>query len=98
MRIRSCILFALGLTAAGAAEAAPQSGNAFNPGIGLVLNGTWSAYPDGAGHREIPGFMLGDEAGLPPQGFGLGESERGRKSDNYKLFKELFCCYGKAFH
>ncbi|HEX2668840.1 MAG TPA: hypothetical protein VHP13_10740 [Gammaproteobacteria bacterium] len=59
----------------GAAFAAPQSGNAFNPGVALVLNGTWAAYPDGAGHRQMPGFMLGEDAGLLQQGFGLGESE-----------------------
>lgn len=75
MRIRSCILLALGLAAAGAAEAAPQGGNAFNPGVALVLNGTFSAYPDSAGHRQMPGFMLGDGAGLPQQGLALGESE-----------------------
>ncbi|HEX4299969.1 MAG TPA: TonB-dependent receptor [Gammaproteobacteria bacterium] len=97
MRIRSLIALALGLTAlSAAAQAAPQnSGNAFNPGIGLVLNGTWASYPTEAGHRQIPGFMLGDGAGLPPQGFGLGESELDLASN----FDNLFTGFGAlSFH
>lgn len=58
------------------AQAAPQGGiAAFNPGIGFVMQGTYGSYNSTAGNRQIPGFMLGDEVGLPPQGFGLGESE-----------------------
>ncbi|MGH8369950.1 MAG: hypothetical protein ACRESC_03120 [Gammaproteobacteria bacterium] len=56
--------------------AATQGGiNAFNPGIGFVMQGTYGSYASPAGDRQIPGFMLGDEAGLTPQGFSLGESE-----------------------
>jgi len=79
-----------------AADAAPQSGgNAFNPGVALVLNGTWASYPSAAGHRRIPGFMLGDNAGLAPQGFGLGESELDLASN----FDNLFTGFGAiSFH
>lgn len=71
-----------GLCAAGtmvmcvAVHAATQGGiNAFNPGIGFVMQGTYGSYASAAGNRQIPGFMLGDGAGLSPQGFSLGESE-----------------------
>ena len=95
MRIRYILAFALALAACGA-EAAPQNnGNAFNPGIGLVLNGTWTSYPDAAGQRQIPGFLLGDGAGLPQQGFGLGESELDLSSN----FDNLFTGFGAlSFH
>jgi hypothetical protein len=78
------------------AEAAPQNnGNAFNPGVALVLNGTWGAYPDAAGHRQMPGFALGEGAGLAPQGFRLGESEL----DLVSNFDNLFTGFGAiSFH
>lgn len=95
MRIRSSIAFALGLAAAGTAAHAANGGNAFNPGMALVLNGTWASYPSDAGHRQIPGFLLGDEAGLAPQGFGLGESEL----DLFSNFDNLFTGFGAlSFH
>src|SRR5579859_2172700 len=96
MRIGHLLALALGVVALGSAEAAPQnSGNAFNPGIGLVLNGTWASYPTQAGQRQISGFMLGDGAGLPQQGFGLGESELDLASN----FDNLFTGFGAlSFH
>ncbi|HET7921258.1 MAG TPA: hypothetical protein VFM15_00725 [Gammaproteobacteria bacterium] len=75
--------FVLGLPA----HAAPQGGiSAFNPGIGFVMQGTYGSYNDAAGNRQIPGFMLGDEAGLCPQGFSLGESELDLASNIDNLF------------
>ncbi|MDE2195730.1 MAG: hypothetical protein KGJ56_00875 [Gammaproteobacteria bacterium] len=69
------------------AYAAPQGGpTAFNPGIGLVLQGTYGSYASAAGNRQIPGFMLGDGAGLSPQGFALGESELDVDSNIDNLF------------
>ena len=96
MRIRYILALAAGLTACFSVEAAPQNnGNAFNPGIGLVLNGTWASYPTAAGQRQIPGFMLGDGAGLTQQGFGLGESELDLSSN----FDNLFTGFGAlSFH
>lgn len=77
-------LAALGHTAAWAA-AAQNPFSAFNPGIGLVLQGTWASYPND-GPRTIPGFLLGPDAGLAPQGFGLGESELDIDSNIDNLF------------
>ena len=96
MRIKLLLGLAAGLAFSFAAHADPQNnGNAFNPGIGLVLNGTWGSYPTEAGHRQIPGFMLGDNAGLAPQGFGLGESELDLSSN----FDNLFTGFGAiSFH
>ena len=95
MRIRYPLALALGLAAAGGAAQAADGGNAFNPGVSLVLNGTWASYPSDAGHRQIPGFMLGDGAGLAPQGFGLGESELDLASN----FDNLFTGFGAlSFH
>lgn len=69
------------------AHAATQGGiSAFNPGVGLVLQGTYGSYPGAAGNREIPGFMLGPDAGLAPQGFALGESELDLESNIDNLF------------
>lgn len=89
-KLSACLLAGL-VAACITAEADPQNnGNAFNPGIALVLNGTWSSYPDSAGRREMPGFMLGEDTGLAPQGFGLGESEL----DLVSNFDNLFAGFG----
>lgn len=96
MRIQAFLGLLAGLSLPFAAHADPQNnGNAFNPGIGLVLNGTWGSYPAEAGHRVMPGFMLGDGAGLTTQGFGLGESELDLASN----FDNLFTGFGAiSFH
>jgi hypothetical protein len=57
------------------AAAPTANGNAMNPGVSVVLNGNYvgaSRDPDTA---RISGFPLGDEAGGPPRGFSLAESE-----------------------
>jgi hypothetical protein len=53
----------------------PTSQNAFNPGIAAVLNGFYLAASQDTKNAQIAGFALGDEAGLPPRGFSIGESE-----------------------
>lgn len=53
----------------------PASQNAFNPGIAAVLNGFYMAASQDTKNAQIAGFALGDEAGLPPRGFSIGESE-----------------------
>src|SRR3954468_3185144 len=53
----------------------PTSQNAFNPGIAAVLNGFFMAASHDTKNPQIAGFALGDEAGLPPRGFSIGESE-----------------------
>lgn len=67
--------------AAGAPQAAPAGGkapigqNAYNPGIAVVLNGSYAAYQHDPDTARLPGFEMGDEAGLEPRGLSLGESE-----------------------
>jgi hypothetical protein len=53
----------------------PTSQNAFNPGIAAVLNGFFIAASHETQNARMPGFALGDDAGLPPRGFSIGESE-----------------------
>ncbi|MCB1737787.1 MAG: hypothetical protein KDI42_06655, partial [Gammaproteobacteria bacterium] len=48
--------------------------NAFNPAIGLVLNGAYRSVSDPAG-GDVPGFPGGSESGRGASGFSLGESE-----------------------
>src|SRR5438132_14289184 len=53
---------------------AADAGNAFNPKISLILDGNFARYTrDDA--SPIPGFVLGDDAGLLPSGLSLGETE-----------------------
>ncbi|HEX5339588.1 MAG TPA: porin [Gammaproteobacteria bacterium] len=89
MRFRSSarLLAACALAACLSAHAATQGGaNAFNPGIGFVMQGSYGSYASTAGNRQIPGFLLGDDAGLSPQGFSLGESELDLASNIDNLF------------
>jgi hypothetical protein len=61
-----------------ASEPAPQppaSASAFNPAIGVVLDGKFTSYSKNPDSYRMPGFALGDEAGLDPRGLALGESE-----------------------
>ena len=52
-----------------------SSSNSFNPAISMVLNGQFSDYSRDADAYELDGFNLQGEAGLPTEGFSLGESE-----------------------
>ena len=60
-------------SAAPAPAMRPASDNAFNPGIGVVLNGMISEYS--ADESEIPGFPVGHESERPAHGLALGHSE-----------------------
>ncbi|MEO7385914.1 MAG: hypothetical protein ABIX37_03135 [Gammaproteobacteria bacterium] len=60
---------------AAAAAGSGSSVNAFNPAISAVLQGSYNAYSRNPDDAVISGFVLGDEAGLPNEGFSLGESE-----------------------
>lgn len=62
------------------AEAAPasapaSSASAFNPAISAILQGRAATIGGPAGSRDIPGFLLGREAGVGPEGVSLGETE-----------------------
>ena len=54
---------------------AKQSDNAFNPAIGVVLNGTFGKFQRDPNNWQPAGFAIGDEANPPARGFDLGESE-----------------------
>jgi hypothetical protein len=58
-----------------AAGGSRSSDNAFNPATSVVLNGSYNAYSQNPSNAVISGFTLGDDAGLPNEGFSLGESE-----------------------
>ena len=57
-----------------APAAVAQSGNAFNPKISLILNGTYAHYSNNT-PAVVPGYLLGDETGFTEAGMSLGESE-----------------------
>jgi len=50
-------------------------GNAFNPALSVILDGKYAHYSQDPKTYGISGFLLGDEAGLAPQGLSLGETE-----------------------
>ena len=49
--------------------------NSFNPAVSLILNGRYSNNSVSPEEYGLPGFALGEEAGLEKEGFSLGESE-----------------------
>ena len=56
--------------------AAPASSvNAFNPAISAIFQGRAAAISGPDGHRDIPGFLTGEEAGVGPDGLSVGETE-----------------------
>jgi hypothetical protein len=64
----------------------PAAANAFNPAIGVILNGTYADLerdPDG---YAIPGFALGEETGPGERGLALGESELNVSANIDNLF------------
>ena len=58
-----------------AAGRRPVSGNAFNPAISAVVQAKLSSYSENPEDATIPGFQVGGETGLPPEGFSLDETE-----------------------
>ena len=57
------------------APRAPSSPSLFNPSISVILNGNLASIEHDPDLARVPGFALGEEAGLPARGFSLGESE-----------------------
>ncbi len=51
------------------------SGNSFNPAISFILDGKYTSYDNDPEDYEIPGFQLGPEAGLAPEGFSVEHTE-----------------------
>ncbi len=67
----------------------------FNPSISLILGGEYASYDNEPSNYQLPGFMLGDEAGLNDQGFSLGESELTLSSNiDDKFFGQLTLAFG----
>lgn len=62
--------------------------SAFNPDISLILDGRFGAF-DNESDYELPGFMLGGEAGRGEEGFHLGHNELAISANVDNLF------YGK---
>lgn len=65
----------LAIAATAHAAGAGQSGNAFNPSIGLILNGTYGQFSHDPEDYSISGFPLGGESDPGTRGFAIGESE-----------------------
>ena len=53
----------------------PSSAAAFNPAIGVVLDGKGMVSNHNPNSWRLPGFALGDQAKPPPRGPSIGESE-----------------------
>ena len=51
------------------------TGNAFNPAISVIIDGVYASYKNDPEDYSLPGFPLGGEAELAPEGFSLGHSE-----------------------
>ncbi|MES9816131.1 MAG: hypothetical protein ACH255_09185 [Candidatus Thiodiazotropha sp.] len=85
MSLRISIASALSLAIASTAVAEE---NLFNPDISLILDGRFGAF-DNESDYELPGFMLGGEAGRGEEGFHLGHSELAISANVDDLF------YGK---
>jgi hypothetical protein len=54
---------------------APSQASAFNPAIGVVLQGHFEAFSQNPNNYRIPGFALGDATSPGTRGFSLDESE-----------------------
>ena len=54
---------------------ASSNANAFNPAMGVILNGMYAAHSLNPDNYVRAGFPLAGEAGPGPRGFSLGESE-----------------------
>lgn len=72
---------------AGGVQAESRNTN-FNPAISLVLDGRYNSYSN-KGNYQLPGFMLGGEAGRGENGFHLGHNELNMSANIDDLF------YGK---
>jgi hypothetical protein len=66
---------ALPQPAAPAPGYAPTAASAFNPAIGVVLNGHLEAFSQNPNDYFIPGFALGDDTSPGTRGFSINETE-----------------------
>jgi hypothetical protein len=68
-------LLTIGLSAQAYGAGAGQPSNAFNPSIGLILNGTYGQFSRDPDEYAVSGFPLGGESDPGTRGFSIGESE-----------------------
>lgn len=52
-----------------------SSNTGFNPAISVILDGRYADFDNDPEAYELPGFMLGNEAGLGEDGFSIGHTE-----------------------
>ncbi len=52
-----------------------STASSFNPAISVILQGSLNSYSQNPDDYALPGFQLGDEAGLAAEGFTLDETE-----------------------
>jgi hypothetical protein len=71
------ILLTTGITTEVYAAGAGQASNAFNPSIGLILNGTYGQLTRDPEDYVISGFPLAEESDPGTRGFSISESELG---------------------
>jgi hypothetical protein len=64
-----------GMSGVANAAGAGQPSNAFNPSIGLILNGAYAKFSQDPEGYAISGFPLGGESDPGTAGFSIGESE-----------------------
>ncbi len=83
--MKSFCLMALALTSV-SVFAAPGKLSNFNPDISLVLDARLAFMENSSEGYELPGFMLGGEAGVSEQGFSLGHSELSLSSNIDDLY------------
>jgi len=70
------VLFVALFTSANSyAASASQKNSAFNPAIGLILNGTYVQFSQDPDNYSLPGFPIDMESTPGTSGFSLGESE-----------------------
>lgn len=74
------------VSATDSAAASAGGGNAFNPDIGLNLQGRYGAFRRAPDIRTVGGFQLGGEPGPGAKGLSLGESELSLSANIDNLF------------
>jgi hypothetical protein len=78
----------------GGSTGTPATQNAFNPAIGVVLNGNANHFSRDPDTAKVPGFALGDDATPGTKGFSLDESEINLSANiDQALYGELTVSY-----
>ena len=66
---------AVQLEQSSSARTSSSTQNSFNPAISLILDGRFASFDNNPEDYELPGFALGNEAGLREKGLSIGHSE-----------------------